>query len=227
MRRRRLTHVCLLITLLAWTPGAAAKPASSWAQAELKTVVAAGLMAREAAARPNDPLTRGELETLAAGLAHTEPAATSNASGTVTMAALDSRLVGALGLIETAKLFTQSARTAGLAPPSRFGSEVVARLLGLRTNHPAALDKLELSPGEPATRAEAAYSAAQILRFTGSETMSVEDLAQTFQLPVLSVWQTRVLKTAVRFIGYPYVWGGTSEKAEAPAGVQAPRGFEI
>ena len=58
MRRRRLTHVCLLITLLAWTPGAAAKPASSWAQAELKTAVAAGLMAKAAAARPNDPLTR-------------------------------------------------------------------------------------------------------------------------------------------------------------------------
>src|SRR5439155_26537953 len=100
-RRRLLPYVCVLVALLTTSP-AAAKPASSWAQAELKTVVAAGLMAREAAARPNDPLTRGELETLAAGLAHTEPAATSNASGTVTMAALDSRLVGALGLSETA-----------------------------------------------------------------------------------------------------------------------------
>src|SRR2546425_1272484 len=158
-RRRLLPYVCVLGVLLT-TSQAAAKSASSWAQTELKTVVAAGLMASDAAARPNDPLTRGELETLAAGLAHTEAAATSNPSGTVTMAALDSRLVGALGLTETAKLVTQSARTAGLAPPSRFGSEVVARLLGLRTNHPAALDKLELSPGEPATRAEAAYSAA-------------------------------------------------------------------
>ena len=50
MRRRRLTHVCLLITLLASTPAAAATPAPSWAQAELKTAVAAGLMAKGAAA---------------------------------------------------------------------------------------------------------------------------------------------------------------------------------
>src|SRR2546430_3532493 len=34
-------------------------------------------------------------------------------------------------------------------------------------------------------------------------------------LPAPSAWQTRILQTAVRFIGYPYVWGGTSENAEA------------
>jgi hypothetical protein len=62
MRRRRLSYVCALVMLLALLPAtAAATPATSWAQAELKTVVAAGLMAKEAAARPNDPLTQGEL----------------------------------------------------------------------------------------------------------------------------------------------------------------------
>ena len=71
MRRRFLPHVCMLVTLLAWSSSdAAAKPATSWAQAELRAVVAAGLMAKEAAARPSDPLTRGELETLTAGLLH-------------------------------------------------------------------------------------------------------------------------------------------------------------
>ena len=57
----------------------------------------------------------------------------------------------------------------GLKVPPRFGTEVVARLLGLRLNHPAAEDWLELLPGDHATRAEAAYSAAQILRFSGWE----------------------------------------------------------
>jgi cell wall-associated NlpC family hydrolase len=42
----------------------------------------------------------------------------------------------------------------------------------------------------------------------------------------LSPWQTRILKTAVRFIGYPYVWGGTSENEESPFGVQASGGFD-
>src|SRR5947208_11628620 len=121
MRRRLLPPVCMLITLLAWSPVAAAKPASSWAQAELKAVVAAGLMAKEAAARPNDSLTRAELETLTSGLLHVPPATTSAPTATVSITALDARLVTTLGLGDTAKLFQQSVKNAGLAPPSRFG----------------------------------------------------------------------------------------------------------
>src|SRR5215213_2397716 len=158
MRRRLLPHLCILVTLLAWSSDAAAKPAASWAQAELRAVVAAGLMAKETAARPNDPLTRGELETITSGLLHTPAAAPATPVAPVTMTALDAKLVATLGLTDTAKLFTANAKAAGLAPPARFGTEAVSRLLGLRTNHPASLDTLELSPNEPANHAEAAYS---------------------------------------------------------------------
>ena len=224
--RRRLLYGCLL-AVLALTPSlAAAKPAPSWAQAELRAVVAAGLMAKEAAARPNDALTRAELETLVAGLVHTDPVAAAKPAATVTMAGLDARLVNMLGLTEAARTFTQSAKTAGLSPPSRFGNEVVARLLGLRTNHPARLDDIELSPAEPSTRAEAAYSAARILRFGGWDTQSTQGLAATFVLPALTPWQKKILTTATRFIGYPYVWGGESEFPESPYGPQAHGGFD-
>jgi cell wall-associated NlpC family hydrolase len=227
MRCRRLSYVCALVTLLTLSPAnAAAKPGTSWAQAELKTVVAAGLMAKAAAARPNDSLTRGELDALVAGLTHTQPLAAANPSAKVTMAALDSRLVVALGLTDTARLFTQSAKTAGLAPPSRFGTEAVARLLGLRTNHPAALDALELSPGEPATHAEAAYSAARMLQLGEFDPAALQALAESFVLPDLTAWQKSVLATAVHFIGYPYVWGGESEFPESPFGPQAHGGFD-
>ena len=227
MRCRRLSYVCALVTLLTLSPAtAAAKPGTSWAQAELKTVVAAGLMAKAAAARPNDSLTRGELDAIVAGLTHTQPVAAANPSAKVTMAALDSRLVAALGLTDTARLFTQAAKTAGLAPPSRFGTEAVARLLGLRTNHPAALDKLELSPGEPATHAEAAYSAARMLQLGEFDPAGLQALGESFVLPDLTPWQKSVLTTAVHFIGYPYVWGGESEFPESPFGPQAHGGFD-
>jgi cell wall-associated NlpC family hydrolase len=228
MRRRRLAYVCALVMLFTLPSAtAAAKPKASWAQAELKTVVAAGIMAKAAAARPDDPLTRAELETLVAGLTHTQAAApASTSSAKVTMAALDARLVTALGLADSAKLFTQSAKTAGLAPPSRFGTEAVARLLGLRTNHPASLDALELSPGEPATHAEAAYSAARVLQLGPQAAQDVEELAASFVLPTLSLWQKKILTTAVRFIGYPYVWAGESEFPESPFGPQLHGGFD-
>jgi len=226
MRRRLLPHVCMLITLLAWSSDAAAKPATSWAQAEPRAVVAAGLMAKETAARPQDSLTRGELETISAGLLHVVPTATTAASTTVTMSGLDAKLVSTLGLTDSAGMFTEGAKVVGLTPPSRFGNEVVARLLGLRTNHPAKQDSLELLPGDPATRAEAAYSAARILSFTGDETQLLEDAAATFAIPPLSSWQKRILTTAFSFVGYPYVWGGASEGPESLFGVDSRGGFD-
>jgi cell wall-associated NlpC family hydrolase len=226
MRRRLLPHACMLITLLAWSSDAAAKPTASWAQAELKAVVAAGLMAKETAARPNDALTRNELETITAGLLHVTPTAPSTPAGTVTMSGLDTKLVTTLGLTDTAKLFTQNAKSAGLAPPARFGTEAVARLLGLRTNHPASLDKIELSPNEPASHAEAAYSAARVLHFGEWDAAPTQELAATFVLPVLTPWQKQVLTTAVRLIGYPYVWGGESETTTSPYGPQVHGGFD-
>ena len=199
----------------------------SWAQAEIKVVVAHGLMAKSVTAfRPNDSLTLGELTTLVAGLTKQPAKAVTNPTARVTIAQLDTRLVRTLALSDAADTFLTMARDAGLAVPARFGTETVARLLGLRTNHPAKVDDLELRPSDPATRAETAYSVAKILRFGGWEQQYVEDAAATFVLPELSAWQKRVLNTAVRFVGFPYVWGGTSEKAEAPFGVKARGGFD-
>jgi cell wall-associated NlpC family hydrolase len=207
------------------------RPTRSWADPEIRFVVAHGLMALDVASfRPDATLTRSELSTLVNGLTRTpatavEPPAAADPRP-VTIAQLDSRLVAGLGLSNSAQLFAQGARTAGLATPSRFGTEVVARLLGLRVNHPAAQDALELAPDQPATRAEAAWSAARALRLSESDLESVETTAATFALPTVTTWQKRVLDTALRLIGYPYVWAGTSEVAQAPLGTDVPGGFD-
>jgi cell wall-associated NlpC family hydrolase len=142
------------------------------------------------------------------------------------MAKLDLRLVQILGLSKAANEFTAGAKAAGLKVPGRFGTEMVARLLGLRTNHPASDDSLELLPNDHATRAEAAYSAAQVLHFSGWEVAGVQSLADNFALPAFSNWQTAILDTAVARIGMPYIWGGTSDGPESPFGVSSRGGYD-
>ncbi|MDP9262648.1 MAG: hypothetical protein M3O89_11845, partial [Actinomycetota bacterium] len=123
----------------------------------------------------------------------------------VTIAQLDLRLVQSLGLGKAANEFTAGTRAAGIKVPGRFGTEVVARLLGLRLNHPASEDSLELLPQNPATRAEAAYSAAQILQFRGWEAQDVQSLADSFLLPEFTDWQKQILTTAFARVGMPYI----------------------
>ena len=221
--------LCALAASLAAPTAGAAKPKlqPSWAQSEIKLVVARGLMAKDVRSfRPEDMLTRGELEDLVAGLTKRPRALPASPAAPVTAAELTARLVRALGVADSAATFQAAARRAGLAPPSRFGAEVVARLLGLRKNHEQHAEELELAPSEPSTRAEAAYSAAQILRFRGYELESVREAAKQLALPSYTAWQARILRTAVGLIGYPYVWGGTSERSAAAATQQVRGGFD-
>ena len=81
----------------------------------------------------------------------------------------DALIVEQLGMSDVAQAVQAEAQRAGLRPGPRFGSEVVARQLGLRFNHDSAHDALELYPWEAITRAEAAWSLATALQFDGSQ----------------------------------------------------------
>jgi len=225
MRRHALLPLLCLSLLLPAVAAGSAK--TSWAQPQIKLVTSHGLMGADAATfKPDLPLTQSALADVVAELTDQEAAAPAAPEAPVSMAALDGSLVKALGLRDVATTFASGARVAGLAPPTRFGNEVVARLIGLRTNHPTGQDSLELLPKDPATRAEAAFSVAAILGFGDWQANELRDEALTFELPDLTTWQTKILQTAVSFIGFPYVWGGTSENAQTPLGLHTPGGFD-
>ena len=55
---------------------------------------------------------------------------------------------------------------------------------------------------------------------------NVVSLADSFSLPTYGDWPKRVLRRAVHFIGYPYVWGGMSENQQVTFGVTSRGGFD-
>jgi hypothetical protein len=145
----------------------------------------------------------------------------------VTIRDLDAALVGFLDLGDAARTVTAALRDAGLAPKAGIGTETVARLLGLRFNHPAADDTLELGLDDAATRAEAAYSLARLLEPAGWEQDQVRWATEQLVLPELDDAQRQILRRAVSFVGWPYVWGGTSEtEQQLWNGRRLPGGFD-
>jgi cell wall-associated NlpC family hydrolase len=207
--------------------GLAAGRTASWAQPQIKLVTAHGLLGGDPADfRPDDALTAGDLTDLVAGLTGKPAAAPADPAATVTIAQLDAALVRGEGLSAAAARFRTAAVAAGLHPPARFGPEAVARLLGLRTDHPRSQEDLEPAPSSVASRAEAAFSAAKILDWKGWETQYVTSLSATFAPPLVSGWQQTILQQAVSLIGYPYVFAGTSEKPQTVLGQAVPGGFD-
>ncbi|HWB23677.1 MAG TPA: C40 family peptidase [Gaiellaceae bacterium] len=163
---RLLTAVAVCCAVFPASSLAATSTTKSWANAQIKLVTKNKIfLGTPATFRPQDPLTEGTLARVIARLTG-ETAKQPHAPATpVSMAGLDAALVRALGLRDAASEFYRGARASGLKPPARFGTEVMARLLGLRLNHPIGQDNLELQPQQTATRAEAAYSVARILSF--------------------------------------------------------------
>lgn len=237
--RRSLCAVALAAvaaTLVVVGPATASPGGGSsqaWASEQIATVVEAGVMGPAGLSfRAAEPLTRGELYDALTALGKT-PTPPADPGRLVTMRELDAQLVAALGLTPAARRIRLAARDAGLEPTSMLGTETVARLLGLRVNHPQDRENLELGPSQPATRAEAAYSLARVLRLGEAEIERIHVLTTELVLPELDAWERAVLTRALRLVGHPYVWAGSSEKTQklwsssAPGGVvTAPGGFD-
>jgi cell wall-associated NlpC family hydrolase len=203
--------------------------AANWDLAAQRAVVSAGVMSDEGSAGfagAGDMSAEAESSALTV-IAESEDSEDSEGSGPpavsasapvavqagapITVVRFDALLVDQLGLGEVAEHVQQVAAGAGLDPPSYFGSEVVARYLGLRYEHPTGEQALDLYPWNMITRAEAAYSFAQALEAGGRSLSGAREALSSFALPHYTGSQLQVLRIAVSKIGMPYVWGGTTD----------------
>jgi cell wall-associated NlpC family hydrolase len=147
-------------------------------------------------------------------------------AGHVSVWRFDALMVQQLGMSDVAQAVQAEAERAGLRPGPRFGTEVVARQLGLRFNHDSAHDAQELYPWEAITRAEAAWSLATVLHFDGSQQAYARDVLARFQLPDYTPAQRAALRIAIAKVGMPYIWGGETDGAGSWFGWQAHGGYD-
>ena len=187
---------------------------------------------KAAAFRPDDPLTAGELDRPRRRADRTTAAPIAlNPTAPVTIAQLDAQLVRALGLLPAARQFTAAIRAAGLTPTRRFGTEV-GRAAARAARQPSRRRRTTSSSApttSPPARRPPTRPRASSASHGGEARPGRRKLAATFQ-PARAQpgYQRAVLQTAVSFVGYPYVWGGTSELPQDPfgTGTLVPGGFD-
>ncbi len=159
--------------------------------------------AQEAPAGEETPVPAAA-EAVATPVAHTS-------QSPVTVVSFDRLLVQQLGLSEVAAHVQETAAAAGLQPPTYFGSEVAARYLELQYEHPVGSQRLDLFPTQPITRADAAWALAAVLHLSSWSIASAREQLTGFALPSMSAAQRQALRIAVSRIGFPYIWGGTTD----------------
>jgi cell wall-associated NlpC family hydrolase len=213
--RRVVLVLSVVFCLPASTAGASAGSLSTWDSAQQRDVVRAGLLAPPAGGgfAGAAALTGQQLGVAFAALgARLGLPALDVPSGPMSVVDFDRLMVDQLGLADVADTVRRAAWHAGLVPPSYFGTEVVARALGLRFNHPVpAAEAIELYPTDIITRAEAAWSLDVVLHFAGWEIAAARTALAAFALPAYTTAQRSALRIAVSKIGMPYIWGGETD----------------
>jgi cell wall-associated NlpC family hydrolase len=148
--------------------------------------------------------------------------------GMVTAAEVDSALVRALGYRSEARALSRTSSPDGWSPPvrGRFGTEVLARELGLRHDRPTSEERFEAAAGDPMTQADAIYAVWKAK--VSPSTWAVDEL-RGFTLPNYSDLEKKVVGYALSQVGLPYVWAGewgAPTGSGYPYGAQAAGGFD-
>lgn len=204
---------------------AAAGEVPAWARPAVDALEERGLI-EEGSLRPNRGLTRARFAALIE--AAFGPGHATAGEGKVTAAEVDAALVSALGFSELAARLGSLSSPDGWAPelPEHFGSEIVARALGLRYNRPASEERRDAASGEAMLQADIAYAVWRALE--GPRTYAAEQLAG-LSLPDYDEERRAVIAFALQQAGLPYVWAGewaVPTPEGYPYGAQDQGGFD-
>jgi cell wall-associated NlpC family hydrolase len=134
-------------------------------------------------------------------------------------------LVLALGLRPAARALDRIHTRDGFVfkTPPGFGTTMLGLRLGLRYNFPSGSESRDVGPKDPLPRAYVAYS---LFRATTQPSWSVPDLLEQYaevELPYLGPRQRDLVQWGIRYVGYPYYWGGEWGIANAS---QSSPGFD-
>ena len=143
------------------------------------------------------------------------------------MRELDRALVRAAGMLDSARHVLQAeAGPPGSHPPRASAPRSSPACSPSATTTPAAATGSSCAQGTspPAPRPPTRF--AKLLQLSSWIAPSARERADNFDLPGLTDWQRRILARAVSFVGFPYVWGGTSERTQTLFGVTSRGGFD-
>jgi hypothetical protein len=219
----RLAVLVFAALFLASASPAAAASFGNWSRLEQRIALQEGLLRpyKDGRLHGERRLTAGQLGLIRDGLANRfayQPVPLRRYTGQVTIQQFHELVVRQLGLGDVAEKVQKETFRAGLRPNQWFGTEVVARMLELRHNQNRKNDRLELYPWQPISRAEVAWSLAEIVETKESEYEWIRKwIEDRYKLPKYSFAQKRILRRAISRTGMPFVWGGSNDRAVGQA----------
>lgn len=217
-----LTTVALISTTI--PAHAAGSTAPEWVKPALRYLVDNGFLERDTF-WPNQAMDRAAFKTL---MKKVFGGGYKREKGRVTAGEVSAALVRRLGKDGVADVLTQAQSPDGWSPrvSSRFGSEIVARELGLRHDRPTSEERFEASAGLPMRQADVIYA---VWRAKTAPSLYSADALADFSLANYSATRRQVVEFALSLVGTPYVWGGewpTATGSGYPYGAQPAGGVD-